>query len=192
MMSSAPFPPSNPPGQPETMTLEAGQTAQVRRPTARFMLAHPARILALGFGSGLSPILPGTMGTLYAWLIYVVLARWIAGPTWLLIAAVGFVIGIWACTRTARDLGVADHGAMVWDEMVAFWLVLAFVTPTTLGGQFGAFLLFRFFDMVKPAPIRYYDRTLKGFGVRGGYGVMVDDILAAFYTLLVFALWRSF
>ena len=71
-------------------------------------------------------------------------------------------------------------------------LVLAFVTPTTLGGQFAAFLLFRFFDMVKPAPIRYYDRTLKGFGVRGGYGVMVDDILAAFYTLLVFALWRSF
>ena len=59
-------------------------------------------------------------------------------------------------------------------------------------GQFAAFLWFRFFDMVKPAPIRYYDRTLKGFGVRGGYGVMVDDILAAFYTLLVFALWRSF
>ncbi|MCL6455497.1 MAG: phosphatidylglycerophosphatase A, partial [Ralstonia pickettii] len=71
-------------------------------------------------------------------------------------------------------------------------IVLAFVTPTTLGGQFAAFLWFRFFDMVKPAPIRYYDRTLKGFGVRGGYGVMVDDILAAFYTLLVFALWRSF
>jgi len=192
MMSSTPFPPSNPPGQAETVVLDAGQTAQVRRPTARFMFAHPARILALGFGSGLSPILPGTVGTLYAWLIYVVLAPWISGPIWLLIAAVGFVIGIWACARTARDLGVADHGAMVWDEMVAFWIVLAFVTPTTLAGQFAAFLWFRFFDMVKPAPIRYYDRTLKGFGVRGGYGVMVDDILAAFYTLLVFALWRSF
>lgn len=192
MMSSTPFPPSNPPGEAETVVLDAGQTAQVRRPTARFMFAHPARILALGFGSGLSPILPGTVGTLYAWLIYVVLAPRISGPTWLLIAAVGFVIGIWACARTARDLGVADHGAMVWDEMVAFWIVLAFVTPTTLGGQFAAFLWFRFFDMVKPAPIRYYDRTLKGFGVRGGYGVMVDDILAAFYTLLVFALWRSF
>ncbi|CAJ0902115.1 hypothetical protein R20233_04718 [Ralstonia sp. LMG 32965] len=192
MMSSTPFPPSNPPGQAETVVLDAGLTAQVRRPTARFMFAHPARILALGFGSGLSPILPGTVGTLYAWLIYVVLAPWISGPIWLLIAAVGFVIGIWACARTARDLGVADHGAMVWDEMVAFWIVLAFVTPTTLGGQFAAFLWFRFFDMVKPAPIRYYDRTLKGFGVRGGYGVMVDDILAAFYTLLVFALWRSF
>lgn len=135
MMSSAPFPPSNPPGRPETVVLEAGQTVQVRRPTARFMFGHPARILALGFGSGLSPILPGTVGTLYAWLIYVVFARWISGPTWLLIAAVGFLIGIWACTRTARDLGVADHGAMVWDEMVAFWLVLAFVTPTTLGGS---------------------------------------------------------
>lgn len=192
MMSSTPFPPSNPPGQAETVILEAGQTSQVRRPTARFMFAHPARFLALGFGSGLSPILPGTVGTLYAWLIYVVLTPWISGPTWLLIAAVGFVIGIWACARTARDLGVADHGAMVWDEMVAFWIVLAFVTPTTLGGQFAAFFWFRFFDMVKPAPIRYYDRTLKGFGVRGGYGVMVDDILAAFYTLLVFALWRSF
>jgi phosphatidylglycerophosphatase A len=192
MMSPAPFPPSNPPGQLESVVLEARQTVQVRRPTARFMFGHPARILALGFGSGLSPILPGTVGTLYAWLIYVVFARWISGPTWLLIAAVGFVIGIWACARTARDLGVADHGAMVWDEMVAFWLVLAFVTPTTLGGQFAAFVWFRFFDMVKPAPIRYYDRSLKGFGVRGGYGVMVDDILAAFYTLLVFALWRSF
>lgn len=193
MMSSSPFPPSsNAPGQPETVILEAGQTAQVRRPTARFMFGHPARILALGFGSGLSPVMPGTVGTLYAWLIYVVLARWIPGPTWLVIAAIGFVIGIWACARTARDLGVADHGAMVWDEMVAFWLVLAFVTPTTLGGQFAAFVAFRFFDMVKPAPIRYYDRTLKGFGLRGGYGVMVDDILAAFYTLLVFALWRSF
>ena len=192
MMSSAPFPPSSPPGQPETVVLEAGQTVQVRRPTARFMFGHPARILALGFGSGLSPIMPGTVGTLYAWLIYVVFARWISGPIWLLIAAVGFMIGIWACARTARDLGVADHGAMVWDEMVAFWLVLAFVTPTTLGGQFAAFIWFRFFDMVKPAPIRYYDRTLKGFGMRGGYGVMVDDILAAFYTLLVFALWRSF
>ncbi|AXV73074.1 phosphatidylglycerophosphatase A [Ralstonia solanacearum] len=174
------------------MVLEAGQTAQVRRPTARFMFGHPARILALGFGSGLSPVMPGTMGTLYAWLVYAVLSRWIAGPGWLLIAAIGFVIGIGACARTARDLGVADHGAMVWDEMVAFWLVLAFVTPTTLGGQFAAFLWFRFFDMVKPAPIRYYDRALKGFGLRGGYGVMVDDILAAFYTLLVFALWRSF
>jgi len=192
MMSSAPFPPSNPPGQPDTLVLEAGQTVQVRRPTARFMFGHPARILALGFGSGLSPILPGTVGTLYAWLIYVVFARWISGPTWLLIAAVSFVIGIWACARTARDLGVADHGAMVWDEMVAFWIVLAFVMPTGFWGQFAAFLWFRFFDIVKPAPIRYYDRTLKGPGFTGAFGVMFDDIFAAFYTLLVFALWRSF
>ncbi|MNY65895.1 Phosphatidylglycerophosphatase A [compost metagenome] len=93
--------------------------------------------------------------------------------------------------RTARDMGVYDHGSMVWDEIVAFWLVLLFVTPTGFWGQFAAFLWFRLFDIAKPAPIAYYDRTLKGPGLLGAFGVMFDDIFAAFYTLLVFALWRS-
>lgn len=171
-------------------TLESGQTAYVTRPTARFMLAHPAHLLAQGFGSGLSPLMPGTMGTLFAWLSFNVLTvRWPAVFTplnWLLVIAAGFVIGIWACGKTGRDLGVADHGSMVWDEIVAFWLVLVLVMPASFGTQVWAFLWFRFFDMVKPAPIGYFDRRFKG-----GFGVMWDDILAAFYTLLVFALWRS-
>lgn len=191
MMSSAPFPPSNPPGRPETVVLEAGQTVQVRRPTARFMFGHPARILALGFGSGLSPILPGTVGTLYAWLIYVVFALDFGADLaadrrgWLRDRHLGM-----HPHRTRSGRGRSWRHGVGRDGRVLARAGLRHAHHA--GGQFAAFLWFRFFDMVKPAPIRYYDRTLKGFGVRGGYGVMVDDILAAFYTLLVFALWRSF
>jgi len=171
-------------------TLEAGKTAHIKRPTARFMLEHPAHILAQGFGSGLSPIMPGTAGTLFAWLSYVVMtARWPAIFTpfhWAIIVAVGFVLGAWVCGKTGRDLGVPDHGSMVWDEIIAFWLVLLFVMPASFGTQCWAFLWFRFFDMVKPPPIGYFDKHFKG-----GFGVMWDDIVAAFYTLLVFALWRA-
>lgn len=171
-------------------TLEHGQTAYVRKPNARFMLSHPAHLLAQGFGSGLSPIVPGTSGTLFAWLTFSVLtSRWPAIFTpmhWTIIIAAGFIVGIWACQRTGRDLGIPDHGSMVWDEIIAFWLVLLVLSPTGFNTQFWAFLWFRFFDMVKPAPIRYFDRHLKG-----GFGVMWDDIVAAFYTLLLFALWRT-
>lgn len=171
-------------------TLQSGQTAYVTRPDGRFMLSHPAHILAQGFGSGLSRIMPGTSGTLFAWLAFNVLsARWpeIFTPlNWALIIAGGFLLGIWACDKTGRDLGIADHGSMVWDEIIAFWLVLLFITPAATGTQFWAFLWFRFFDMVKPPPIAYFDRHIKG-----GFGVMWDDIVAAFYTLLVFALWRT-
>jgi phosphatidylglycerophosphatase A len=156
------------------------------RVTARFMLAHPAHWIAQGFGSGLSRIMPGTSGTLLGWMMYVVLTvRWpqvFTQTHWLLIIAVGFVIGVWACGKTGRDLGVPDHGSMVWDEMIAMWLVLVLVMPADLKTQFWAFLCFRFFDMVKPPPIAYFDRRYKG-----GFGVMWDDIVAAFYTLLVFA-----
>jgi phosphatidylglycerophosphatase A len=170
-------------------TLESGQTAQIKRPGLRFMLVHPAHILAQGFGSGLSPIMPGTAGTLFAWLTYVMLtARWPAFFTpinWVIILVVGFVIGVWTCNQTGRDLGVADHGSMVWDEIIAFWLVLLLVMPASFSTQCWAFFWFRFFDMVKPPPIGYFDKHLKG-----GFGVMWDDIVAAFFTLLVFALWR--
>lgn len=171
-------------------TLEESQTAYVVKPDARFMRSHYAHLIAQGFGSGLSPILPGTAGTLFAWLSFSVLSwRWPAVFTplgWAIVIAAGFAIGIWACEKTGRDLGIADHGSMVWDEIIAFWLVLLFVTPAAPATQFWAFLWFRFFDMVKPAPIRYFDRHCKG-----GFGVMWDDIVAAFYTLLVFALWKA-
>lgn len=173
-----------------TTTLESGHIAHIRRPGPRFMLQHPLHILAQGFGSGLSPIMPGTVGTLFGWVSYVWLsAAWpgIFTPLhWAMIIVFGFLLGIWACARTGRDLGIADHGSMVWDEIIAFWLVLWLLAPTDLTTQTWAFFWFRVFDMCKPPPIRHFDRTLKG-----GLGVMFDDILAAFYTLLLFALWRS-
>lgn len=173
-----------------TTTLEPGQTALVRRPNARFMLSHPAHVLAQGFGSGLSPVIPGTTGTLFAWFSFTMLtSRWPAVFTplnWAIIIGVGFIIGIWACDKTGRDLGIADHGSMVWDEIIAFWLVLLLVTPAGSWTQVWAFLWFRFFDIVKPPPIGHVDRHFKG-----GFGVMFDDIVAAFYALLMFALWRA-
>lgn len=172
------------------ITLESGQTVYVNKPTARFMLSHPLHILAQGFGSGLAPFMPGTFGTLFAWLSFAVLSsRWptfFTTANWAIIIVTGFAVGIWACRKTGRDLGIADHGSMVWDEIIAFWLVLIFVTPSDFNTQFWAFLWFRFFDMVKPAPINYFDRQFKG-----GFGVMWDDIVAAFYTLLLFAVWRT-
>jgi phosphatidylglycerophosphatase A len=161
-------------------------TSNKIRVSARFMLAHPAHWVAQGFGSGLSPIMPGTFGTLLGWLSFAVLSvRWphIFTPlNWLLIIAAGFAAGIWVCGKTGRDLGAPDHGSMVWDEIIAIWLVLVMITPAGLKTQFWAFICFRFFDMVKPPPIAWFDRRYKG-----GFGVMWDDIVAAFYTLLVFA-----
>lgn len=162
----------------------------VIQPNSSFMLSHPAHMIALGFGSGLSKVMPGTFGTLFGWLSFNVLSsRWpeIFSPlNWSLIILGGFFIGVWACAKTGRDLGIADHGGMVWDEVIAMWLVLLFVTPGSAWTQFYAFLCFRFFDMVKPPPIGYFDRRFKD-----GMGVMFDDIVAAFFTLLVFAIWRT-
>lgn len=159
------------------------------KPNAGFMLSHYSHLIAQGFGSGLSPIMPGTSGTLFAWLSFAMLTqRWpefFTPLNWAVIIVAGFFIGIWVCDRTGRDLGAPDHGSMVWDEIIAFWLVLLFVMPAGFSTQLWAFIWFRVFDMVKPPPIRYFDRHIKG-----GFGVMWDDIVAAFYTLLVFALWE--
>ena len=155
------------------------------RPTARFLFAHPAHFLALGFGTGLAPIAPGTFGTLLGFPVYWLLADRLA-PAELLVAIAGmFALGIWGCRKTGTDLGIADHSAMNWDEVVAFLLILV-ITPPGWGWQAFAFFAFRFFDVVKPAPIRYFDRTLKG-----GFGVMFDDIVAAFYTLLAMAIVKQ-
>jgi phosphatidylglycerophosphatase A len=157
----------------------------ILRPNARFLLASPAHFVALGFGTGLAPFAPGTVGTLLAFPLYAVLARWLTPFGILALAPVLFAIGIWACGRTGRALGVSDHTSMNWDEIVAMLVILAF-TPPGLGWQVFAFVAFRFFDVVKPPPVRYYDRTVKG-----GFGVMLDDILAAGYTLLLLAIARS-
>jgi len=149
------------------------------------VLRDPAHLLAFGFGAGLVPGAPGTAGTLLAFPLYWLLQPRLSKIEFLVLLAVMFVAGIWACGKTGRALGMADHGGMVWDEVVAFLLVL-FFTPDTLYWQAWAFLLFRLFDILKPQPIRYYDRTFKS-----GFGVMLDDLIAAFYTLLVLALWLN-
>ncbi|MGA7813628.1 phosphatidylglycerophosphatase A family protein [Caballeronia sp.] len=156
-----------------------------RRTSARFMLSHPLHILSLGFGSGLSPIAPGTVGTLFAWASFVAFNPYLTVAEWAVLIAVGFVAGCWFCGFTAKKMGIADPSPVVWDEIIAFWLVLLLVTPATFTGQLWAFLVFRFFDAVKPPPISYFDRQFKG-----GFGIMFDDIAAAFFTLLVIALWR--
>lgn len=156
----------------------------------RFLLDHPAHLIALGFGAGLSRLAPGTVGTLWAWAAFLILQIWLTPLEMGLLIAVSLLLGWWACTVCARHMGVADPGAIVWDEVVAFWLILWLVTPTTFWGQFGAFVLFRYFDAAKPGPVKWADRLFKGFGWRGGWGILFDDLVAAFCTLLVIALWR--
>jgi len=151
------------------------------RPTVRFLFQHPAHFIALGFGAGLSPVAPGTFGTLIAIPIALALRAY-AGDAAFVAAIVGlFAVGAWASHVTGRALGVPDFGGIVIDEVVAFLLVLFFTGTTPLRIAV-AFALFRFFDIVKPPPIRQVDAALKN-----GVGVMVDDLLAAGYALLVFA-----
>ena len=152
------------------------------KPDRRFLLADPAHFVALGFGSGLWPKGPGTAGTLAGWLLFPFVKAPLSDPLFGALLVACFLFGVIACERTGRSLGVADHGAIVWDEIVAIWLVL-WLAPATLAWQAAAFALFRFFDIVKPAPIRWVDEH-----TRGGFGVMLDDILAAGYTLLALAL----
>ena len=154
------------------------------RPRPRFAFSHPAHAIALGFGAGLSPYAPGTAGTLAAWAAGAVLVPLLPAAALLALVSVLFLAGIWACEVTGRHLGVSDHGAMVWDEVVAFLLILA-VLPGELAWQAAAFVLFRFFDIAKPQPVRYFDQRY-----RGGFGVMFDDLAAAAYTLLVLALFK--
>jgi len=158
----------------------------------RFLLLHPAHCIALGFGSGLSRIAPGTVGTLWGWLSYALLLQHLEPLRMALVMALGTLGGWWACTATARHLRVSDPGSIVWDEIVAFWLVLWLAMPMGFWGQLMAFALFRYFDAAKPGPVRWADQRFKGFGWRGGWGILFDDFVAAFCTLLVIALWRFF
>ena len=163
---------------------------QPHRPTAAFMLSHPAHIIAMGLGSGLSPKAPGTSGTLWAWLAWLVLQAYLPPAAQGLLIAASVVLGWWACTVTAKHLGVSDPSCIVWDEVVAMWLILWLVLPAGFWAQVAAFVLFRFFDAVKPGPVAWADQQFKGFGWRGGFGILWDDLVAAFCTLLVIALWR--
>ncbi len=152
------------------------------RPTPRLLLSHPAHFISLGFGAGLSPWAPGTAGTLLAWAMYPLIRAPLSEFVFFALLISLFLAGVIAAERTGQALGVPDHGAIVWDEIIATWLVLAF-TPETLIWQAIAVALFRFFDIVKPPPVRWADRSFKG-----GFGVMFDDIVAAGYALLALAI----
>ena len=154
-------------------------------PSLRFLLAHPAHFLALGCGSGLAPVAPGTVGTLFAWLSFGLLHRNFSDFSLLGLLVAAYVAGIWFIDVAGRALGDPDHGSIVWDEIVPFWLVLL-LTPDTFLWQATAFALFRLFDITKPQPARYFDQHVKN-----GFGVMADDLVAAGYTLLVLALLKT-
>lgn len=162
-------------------------------------LAHPpplrrlAQAVALGFGSGLAPVAPGTAGTLWGWAVFAgVSALWPQAP-WGWIIAASAVLGVWACTVTAQAMRRADPGAIVWDEVVGIWLVLWVWSPAGAWAQLLAFTLFRVFDAVKRGPVGWADRRFKlgpgqAIGWRQGLGIMFDDLVAALCTLFVLAL----
>lgn len=176
--------------------LDPPATGPARKPGWRFLLSHPAHTVALGFGSGLSPLAPGTAGTAWAWLVFALAApRPLTVGLGAAILVGGALVGWWASTLTARHLGVADPGAIVWDEILAFWLVLWLLTPASLATQACAFVLFRIFDAAKPGPVAWADGLYKArrgepIGWRQGFAIMLDDLVAALCTLLVIALWR--
>ena len=145
-------------------------------PDFKLMLTHPAHFFGLGFGSGLVPKAPGTAGTLVGLLLFWLISGYALNVQLIIIAAL-FIIGIYFCDKTGKALGVADDGAIVWDEIVAMMLVLT-ITPSHWLTWLTAFALFRMFDIWKPFPINYFDAKLKN-----GFGVMFDDLLAAIYAI---------
>lgn len=175
-----------------TIDADASQGAP-RRATWRFMFGHPARVMALGLGSGLLPKAPGTFGTLAAWLAFLALDPWFGDAAWGAVIAMSLLLGVAACTRCAQDMAVADPSAVVWDEVVAFWIVLWLIVPAGWLEQTLAFALFRFFDAVKPGPVAWADALFKrrsgeAIGWRQGVGIMLDDLVAALCALLVMVL----
>ncbi len=141
------------------------------------LLLNPIHCLSLGFGSGLSPKAPGTFGTVVGVLLYLPLQHFSIEP-YILILLVGFFIGIYLCQQTANTLNVHDHPGIVWDEIIGYWLTM-FMAPTGWEWIMLGFVLFRIFDIWKPWPIKMIDQ-----GVKGGLGIMLDDVLAAIYSLI--------
>ena len=147
------------------------------QPNFMFLISHPAHFFGIGFGSGLAPKAPGTFGTIVGLPLFWLISGYGLNVQLIIVAAL-FITGIYFCDATGKALGVADHGAIVWDEIVAMMLVLAFAPHTWLGWLV-AFCLFRLFDIWKPFPISYFDAKLKN-----GFGVMFDDLLAAIYAII--------
>jgi phosphatidylglycerophosphatase A len=164
------------------------------RPGAWLLRRSPLHWISLGMGSGLSPVAPGTVGTLWAWLAYAVLSIWLTPQAWGIVILIGLPVGWWACTVTARTLRTADPSCVVWDEVIAFWIILWVISPAGWLFQLAAFAVFRLFDAAKPGPVGWADRLFKGKpghlpGWAQGAGIIFDDLVAALCTLLVLAWW---
>ncbi len=144
-----------------------------------FLRQHPAYWIAFGFGSGLSPVAPGTVGSLLAFPLYALTLAHCSLPWLIVVLLAAQLLGVWVCDKTGRALGEADYGGIVWDEIAACWLILACV-PQQWSWWLAAFALFRLFDIWKPWPVREADRHVKG-----GFGVMLDDVLAAVYVIII-------
>ena len=170
-------------------------------PSFKWVFSKPSRALAFGMGSGLAPFAPGTAGTLWAWAAFLIGEYFLSTEAWLWVIGIGILLGCWICGQVSEELGKKDFGGIVWDEVVAFWLVLIFIIPASLWVQILAFALFRFFDAVKPGPIGMIDRHFKhleggdnsspsnlGLILWRGFGIIADDLAAAFFTLFTIAL----
>jgi len=176
-------------------------TSPMPKPSFRWVISKPSRALAFGLGSGLAPFAPGTAGTLWAWATFLLGDYFLSTAAWFWIIGAGILLGCWICGQVSEELGKKDFGGIVWDEVVAFWLVLIFIMPANLWMQMLAFALFRFFDAVKPGPIGMIDRYFKhvengdhsspssvGLILWRGFGIIADDLAAALFTLLTLAL----
>ncbi|VAY02150.1 Phosphatidylglycerophosphatase A [Arsenophonus endosymbiont of Aleurodicus dispersus] len=143
-------------------------------------LLNPWHLLATGFGSGLSPVIPGTIGSLAAILFWLLIDFLL--PVWLcwLIILFSFAVGIFICQRTSDDMQVHDHSSIVWDEFIGMWITIMVIPLVNLQWVFIAVVLFRFFDMLKPWPISWFDRQ-----IGGGLGIMLDDIIAAIFAMVI-------
>lgn len=170
-------------------------------PSLKWVFSKPSRALAFGMGSGLAPFAPGTVGSLWAWATFLLGDYFLSTQTWLWIITAGIAVGSWICGQVSEELGKKDFGGIVWDEVVAFWLVMIFIMPASLWMQILAFVLFRFFDVVKPGPIGMIDRHFKHLEGRNhsapsssglilwrGFGIIADDLAAAFFTLITIRL----
>ncbi|WP_019518400.1 phosphatidylglycerophosphatase A family protein [Aggregatibacter actinomycetemcomitans] len=158
-----------------------------QHPLERVNLRNPIHFFALGFGSGLLRPAPGTWGSLVGVILGALLLPALGAKTFFILTALCFFIGIWLCERTSHDMGVHDHGRIVWDEIVAVFLVLLAVPQVSLLWCAIAFVTFRLFDILKPYPIRYFDEKLTN-----GFGIMADDILAAGYSIVVILVLAHF
>lgn len=152
-------------------------------PLSRIRLTNPVHFLALGLGSGLIRPAPGTWGSAAGVIVGVILLRYLTPISFLILTALSFVIGCYLCKKTCEDMGVHDHGSIVWDEFVGVWLCLSAVPELSGYWIAVAFVIFRFFDILKPYPIKIFDQKLEN-----GFGIMIDDVLAAVYGIVVLRL----